>query len=108
MPFIHIETPDGHSTAVEVADGHTVLDACRKAQLPLEGLCGGELACSTCHVQVLPPWPDLLEPPTEAEEDMLDLLPDIRPGSRLGCRIRADARNSGLCVRLIAVAAAMP
>jgi len=46
-------------------------------------------ACCTCHVYVETEdqhW-DLLEEPTEDEEDMLDMAPYLQENSRLGCQI---------------------
>lgn len=37
------------------------------------GACGGELACSTCHVVFEPALFEKLPPKQEEEEDMLDL-----------------------------------
>ena len=39
----------------------------------LDCACGGIMACSTCHVIVEPRYFNLLEPPSAAEEDMLDI-----------------------------------
>ena len=38
-----------------------------------EGACGGELACSTCHLVFEKEVYDTLPPKTDEEEDMLDL-----------------------------------
>jgi ferredoxin len=37
------------------------------------GACGGDLACSTCHVVLPQDYYDKLPPKAEEEEDMLDL-----------------------------------
>ena len=100
MPLFVISTLDGATHDVEVPEGRTVLDACRKADLPMEGLCGGELGCSTCHVIVDSQWISLLNPATEDEEDMLDLLPAVTDFSRLGCQIKASAALDGIRLSL--------
>jgi 2Fe-2S ferredoxin len=100
MPLFIISTSDGTAHEVDVPDGRTVLDACRKAELPMEGLCGGELGCSTCHVVVDPLWLALLDPASEDEEDMLDLLPEVTQSSRLGCQIKASAKLNGIRLTL--------
>ena len=41
--------------------------------MPSTGACGGECACSTCHVILEQDVFDSLEEPDEEEEDMLDL-----------------------------------
>lgn len=40
MPTIHIYTTDQVKHDVDLPVGRSLLDACRKASLPMEGLCG--------------------------------------------------------------------
>ncbi|MFY9327477.1 MAG: 2Fe-2S iron-sulfur cluster-binding protein [Georgfuchsia sp.] len=100
MPNLTITTADGAIHVVEVPEGRSVLDACRKAQLPMEGLCGGELDCSTCHVIVDESWFGKLPKASDDEEDMLDLIPTLFPTSRLACQIKVCDGIDGLHVRL--------
>lgn len=100
MPHFNIINPDGVGTTVEVPDGRSVLDACRKYGLPIEALCGGEMDCSTCHVIVDPIWFDKLPAATEDEDDMLDLIPSVTETSRLGCQVKITAALDGLTLRL--------
>nr|WP_051083566.1 2Fe-2S iron-sulfur cluster-binding protein [Sphingomonas sp. Mn802worker] len=67
--------------------GERLLDACQRAGLPLEGTCGGDMACATCHVIVAAEDFARLPPASEEEEDMLDLVPASRRTSRLACQI---------------------
>ncbi len=101
MTMFNIEGADGLTHEIDVPSGRSLLDACRKGGLPMEGLCGGELACSTCHVVVAPQWIERLPRASAEEEDMLDLLPNTVAGSRLACQIRASDATDGLCVRLM-------
>ncbi|XP_020758017.2 ferredoxin-2, mitochondrial isoform X1 [Odocoileus virginianus] len=55
--------------------------------LPPPGACEASLACSTCHVYVSEDHLDLLPPPDEREDDMLDMAPLLQENSRLGCQI---------------------
>ena len=50
-----------------------VVTVWRPGALPSTGACGGECACSTCHVILEQDVFDSLEEPDEEEEDMLDL-----------------------------------
>jgi ferredoxin len=70
------------------------------AGLPMEAVCGGSLACATCHVIVDDDCFALVGPPSEDEEDMLDQGFDITRTSRLGCQIRLTAELDRLRVRL--------
>jgi len=70
--------------------------------IDIEGACEAALACCTCHVYVETEdqhW-DLLEEPTEDEEDMLDMAPYLQENSRLGCQITLSKDLEGLVVRL--------
>ncbi|KAL3937043.1 MAG: hypothetical protein SGARI_002305 [Bacillariaceae sp.] len=56
----------------------------------MEGACGGNASCSTCHVYIYQAeFQNLLEEPTENELDMIDLAFEPKEGvSRLGCQVR--------------------
>ncbi|XP_010826678.1 PREDICTED: adrenodoxin-like protein, mitochondrial isoform X2 [Bison bison bison] len=54
---------------------------------PRSRACEASLACSTCHVYVSEDHLDLLPPPDEREDDMLDMAPLLQENSRLGCQI---------------------
>ena len=51
----------------------------------LDHACGGNNACTTCHVHVKQ-GADNLSPPDEDELDRLDMAADLRLESRLGCQ----------------------
>lgn len=68
-----IEEANKNNVAVEAKIGKSVLDIAIENNIDIEGACGGELACSTCHVILDQALFDKLPPKTEEEEDMLDL-----------------------------------
>ena len=80
--------------------GERLLDVAQRAGLPLEGTCGGDLACATCHVLLDAADAARVPPASEEEEDMLDLVPDARRTSRLSCQIRLDEGMEKLTVSL--------
>jgi ferredoxin len=41
-----------------------------------------------------------LQPPTEDEEDMLDLIPNCTPTSRLACQVTVVIQLEGMRVRI--------
>ena len=59
--------------------GTRVLDVAIRHNVDIEGACGGELACSTCHVVLSKELYDKLPKKTEQEQDMLDLAVDLQP-----------------------------
>ena len=87
MPRIVFVSPDGWRTEVAAKAGETVLQAAWDAGVGIEGACEGAMACSTCHVVVDRTSFERLPPPSEEEEDLLDLAWGLRPTSRLGCQI---------------------
>ena len=69
---------------VEGNIGDSLLDVAHDNDIEIEGACGGEMACSTCHVILEPEIYKSLPKAKEEEEDMLDLALGITPTSRLG------------------------
>lgn len=63
----------------------SLLDIARHAGVPLEHACGGNCACTTCHVIVREGGQNLTEMQDD-EADRLDTAWDLTPHSRLGCR----------------------
>jgi 2Fe-2S ferredoxin len=94
-----VET-DGTAREVDAPVGLSVLEIAHRNNIDLEGACEGSLACSTCHVVVDPEWFELLQEPTEDEEDMLDLAFGLTHTSRLGCQIIMRDELDGLTVKL--------
>jgi 2Fe-2S ferredoxin len=98
MTFI---SADGRTRKeVDAPIGLSVLEVAHANDIDLEGACEGSLACSTCHVIVDAEWYDQLDPPSEEEEDMLDLAFGLTHTSRLGCQIRMTEDLDGLTVTL--------
>jgi 2Fe-2S ferredoxin len=77
--------PEGLSA--EVAPGTPLLNAARECGAQVGSACGGNCACSTCHVYVVSGHSSLSEA-EESEDDILDKAFDVRATSRLGCQAR--------------------
>lgn len=80
--------------------GRRVLDVALDHGLPILAECGGSCVCGTCHVYVAPEWRDRLSAAADSERELLELLSDARPGSRLCCQIRLTPNLDGLAVTL--------
>lgn len=92
---------DGARVTEEAArPGDRLLDVAQRAGQPLEGTCGGDMACGTCHVIVAAADFARLPAASEEEEDLLDLLPDAAPTSRLSCQIDCGRLDANLTVSL--------
>ncbi len=100
MPRMTFIERDGTQREVEAPLGLSLLEIAHKHGIDIEGACEGSLACSTCHVIVASSWFARLTPPTEDEEDMLDLAFGLTETSRLGCQIVMTESLDGLVVRL--------
>jgi len=91
----------GDTHSIDVADGYSVMEgAVDKRIAGIDGDCGGNCACATCHVYVDPAWIAATGVRSEGEEAMLDLAEDVQPNSRLACQIMVSAALDGLVVRL--------
>ena len=66
----------------------------------IDGDCGGEAACGTCHVVVDAAWTDVVGTNGEIEEDMLAMNPEREATSRLSCQMTARESWDGLTVRV--------
>mmetsp|Transcript_9823 Transcript_9823/g.17220 ORF Transcript_9823/g.17220 Transcript_9823/m.17220 type:complete len:338 (+) Transcript_9823:60-1073(+) len=123
-----IKTMD-RAFAVEAIEGTTLTDVaqfgtsenCDVLGEYLECACSGIMACSTCHVVIHPDWFDATGapadcdgdsdhpaasssnkvcPPSEAEQDMIDLAYEPQVTSRLGCQIKLRKELDGLVILL--------
>lgn len=75
--------PDGFTVAA--SPGDTILDAALEHGVGLEHECGGNCACTTCHLYVLEGF-DHLSSPEEVEIDRLSTDERLQSNSRLGCQ----------------------
>ncbi|MGI4776319.1 MAG: ferredoxin family 2Fe-2S iron-sulfur cluster binding protein [Janthinobacterium lividum] len=85
---------------VDAPIGLSILEVARHNDIDLEGACEGSLACATCHVVVDKEFYNMLDQPTEEEEDMLDLAFGLEETSRLGCQIIVSKELDGIKVKL--------
>ncbi len=63
----------------------SILDIALNFGLRLEHACGGNCACTTCHV-VVKKGKELLSEMDDEEADRLDMAADLQLNSRLGCQ----------------------
>ena len=96
MPKLTFVNPHGaHSTGpltIDCKAGITILDAAEECGARVGHACGGNLACSTCHVWVHEGL-DSLPEVADKENDIMDKAFDVRPESRLGCQAKLAAED---------------
>ncbi len=89
---------DGTQHAVNAQPGDTLMSAAVDNGVPgIDGDCGGNCACATCHLFV---GGELAGGASEEEQDMLAIADGVRDNSRLGCQITIDESMDGLVVNL--------
>ena len=100
MTLVRFIGIDGTLREVDAAPGARLLEIAQADGQPLEGTCEGQMACSTCHVIVAAEDFAKLPPPSEDEEDMLDLAAGATRTSRLACQILLTSDLDQLTVRI--------
>ncbi|GHH13710.1 2Fe-2S iron-sulfur cluster binding domain-containing protein [Sphingomonas sp. AAP5] len=100
MTLVRFIGIDGTLREVDAAPGARLLEVAQADGQPLEGTCEGQMACSTCHVIVAAEDFAKLPPPSEDEEDMLDLAAGATRTSRLACQILLTSDLDQLTVRI--------
>jgi len=91
---------DGTSKTVDAEVGVDMMSAAHDNDIELEGACGGELACSTCHLIFDDDIFDSLPEKEDEEDDMLDLAFEVTDTSRLGCQITVQENFDGMTVQI--------
>ncbi|ODN96457.1 hypothetical protein L198_04171 [Cryptococcus wingfieldii CBS 7118] len=96
---LRFRTFEGEERLVQGKVGENLLEVGKENDLPsLEGVCGGNLECATCHLYItaIPaaPVPD----PSETEMDMMGYAIGYKEGeSRLGCQVKVTAGLGEWC-----------
>jgi 2Fe-2S ferredoxin len=103
MPItITITDIDGAPVAITGEAGATLMETARAAGVAgIIAECGGACSCATCHVYIDDSWATRVGPPNPVEDEMLDLVHDIRtPTSRLSCQIVLTPELDGMIARV--------
>jgi 2Fe-2S ferredoxin len=79
------KTQGGATATVEAPGPNTVRVTFLPENKTLEHACGGNCACTTCHV-VVKKGKELLNEMDDDEADRLDMAADLQLNSRLGCQ----------------------
>lgn len=78
---------DGKIVESEGSKYQSFLDIAKNADIEIEGACGGNASCSTCHVYLSEEDYKAFPEPDEDELDMLDLAAGVKDTSRLACQM---------------------
>jgi ferredoxin, 2Fe-2S len=101
MPKVTFITHSGTRHEVSVPLGESLMRAATDNNVPgIDGDCGGQCACATCHVYVDSPWAEKLTAITSRETDMLSFTNELKDNSRLACQIMITEALDGLVVSM--------
>ena len=86
----------GNIKKIKANEGESLLEISKKNNLDIEGACGGEMICSTCHVYIVSNHINKLKKQIDEEKEILLLSNNIKKNSRLACQIKVTERLNGL------------
>ena len=81
---------------IEANEESSLLEVSKKNNINLEGSCGGEMLCSTCHVYILSNHINKLKKQSNEEKEILALTNNLKKNSRLACQIKVTHKLKGL------------
>lgn len=92
---------NGSEHTVDLGDGLSIMEGAVSNNIRgINGDCGGQRACATCHVFVDPAWIDKVGTMSEQENELLELAPERGETSRLSCQIAMSSELDGIVVRM--------
>lgn len=101
MGKVRFVTANGMEHSVDAREGESLMQLAVQAGVPgIEGECGGEMSCATCHVWIDAGWAGGLRRPVEDETDLLEADGHFTDESRLGCQIKFKDELDGLVARI--------
>lgn len=102
MVKLSIEKVNGEvvSNDFEQTPGQTLMELLIEGDYGILGACGGMALCGTCHIHIIKGGHKLPAPSLE-EKEMLELLPNVTPASRLSCQIYLTDDIDGLFFKVM-------
>jgi 2Fe-2S ferredoxin len=101
MGKIIFVTHDGESHETALVEGQSLMQlATSNAVAGIDGDCGGECACGTCHVFIGSDWLSHTGARGDQEHQMLDMTPERQTTSRLACQVKVSTAMDGMTVYL--------
>ncbi|WP_235356302.1 MULTISPECIES: 2Fe-2S iron-sulfur cluster-binding protein [Burkholderia cepacia complex] len=102
MPKVTYIESNGDEHVVLALDGANAMETALENGVPgIDGFCGGQASCATCHVYVDEPWLGAIGKADPAIElALLEPLGATRENSRLACQIKLTRELHGLVLRM--------
>lgn len=99
MATVTFVSHEGEEHRASLEEGRSLMQVATNNAVPgIDGDCGGEAACGTCHVIVDAQWIDQVGSSGPDEEEMLSMNPEREPTSRLSCQMPTSSSWDGLIV----------
>jgi ferredoxin, 2Fe-2S len=101
MPRVRFIEANGDEHVVEAPVDTSAMQAAVSNGVPgIDGDCGGNAACGTCHVYVDSDWFGKTGPANpDVEIPLLEMTSGAEPNSRLACQIILTTELDGLVLR---------
>lgn len=101
MPKLTFVEANGSEHTVEAPVDLSAMEVALRYNIPgIDGDCGGQAACATCHVFVDKEWTQRVGSPGDHETQMLELAESAQDNSRLACQIVVTPDLDGLVLRM--------
>jgi len=97
MPKITFIDFEGNRSEVDAKVGYSLMEAAVINDVDgIDADCGGACACATCHVYFGAEWSAQVGSADELELEMLEVVEEIKPTSRLSCQVKITEEMDGL------------
>lgn len=98
---IHVTNKNDPIRIHKVNIGLSLMEALRDlGYSSIQGVCGGSMACATCHVYIPDKWTRILNlsdnEKSPEEDDILEMCDALKEDSRLSCQICLTEDLDGL------------
>ncbi len=101
MGKVVYELPDGSERVVEAREGESLMHVAVQAGISaIEGECGGDMSCATCHLWIGEEWAAKLKRPSQDELDLLEADDNFTDESRLGCQVKFSSEIDGIAAKI--------
>lgn len=102
MIMVKIIFIQNDKTKIEVSAnvGQTLLDVIKANSINVIGACDGACACGTCHVYIDDSTLKKIESASDDEKNVLDIVFNVQPNSRLACQIVITEEMDGMVVTI--------
>lgn len=101
MTKVSVTTTEGVKSDFDAQDGISLMENLRdNGYDDVIALCGGIMACATCHVYVDEIWLAKIGGPSPEESEILEGSGFRKENSRLSCQIKVDSSLDGLILEL--------